>query len=197
MARVKPHQCKDNLCDLYLEQEYSMKEIADKYGVAVNTVRHFIYKHEIPVRRGSTKVTKRKREHYSKIRKGRPTWNKGLKGKYQKWTKYGEDAPGYKGGISEKGSRGGYRNILMPKHPNADANGYVFEHRLVCEQLLGRYLTSEEIVHHRDENPLNNDPSNLFIFYNHGTHRSFHTAKLRDNSLTEEQFCRGEDIVFN
>lgn len=196
MREVKPHQCKNNLSYLYLEQEFSMKDIADKYGVGVNTVRHFMYKHGIPIRRGSEKVTKRKREYYSKIRKGRPTWNKGLKGNYQSWTKHGESAPGYKGGISEKGSRGGYRKILSPSHPNADANGYVFEHRLVCEKLLGRYLTDEEIVHHRDGDPLNNSPSNLFIFYGHGTHRAFHAAKLRDSALTEEQFCRGEDNLY-
>jgi len=37
----------------------------------------------------------------------------------------------------------------------------MFEHRLVMEQHLGRYLLPTEIVHHRDSNRQNNDISNL------------------------------------
>lgn len=37
------------------------------------------------------------------------------------------------------------------------------EHRLVAEQMLGRPLEKGEIVHHRDGNKKNNDPSNLAV----------------------------------
>jgi hypothetical protein len=37
----------------------------------------------------------------------------------------------------------------------------IYEHRLVMERMLGRPLTSDEIVHHRDGNGLNNLPENL------------------------------------
>jgi hypothetical protein len=37
------------------------------------------------------------------------------------------------------------------------------EHRLVMEQQIGRYLESDEIVHHLDGDRLNNDPSNLEV----------------------------------
>lgn len=36
-------------------------------------------------------------------------------------------------------------------------------HRVIMERLLGRPLRVDEHVHHRDKNPLNNDPSNLEV----------------------------------
>lgn len=43
----------------------------------------------------------------------------------------------------------------------ADPDVWMFEHRFVMEQMLGRKLTREELVHHKDENGLNNSRSNL------------------------------------
>lgn len=40
---------------------------------------------------------------------------------------------------------------------------YVFEHHLVMEQAIGRFLESYEIVHHIDGDKLNNRLSNLFL----------------------------------
>lgn len=48
-------------------------------------------------------------------------------------------------------------------------------HRLIAEQILGRELTSIEVVHHSDNNKLNNDINNLWVFPNQSTHRKFHT----------------------
>lgn len=175
---------------MYIDEEYSRKEIGDMCGVDENTVRYWTNKYEIPSRTGPSRATSRLRERWSDSRRGRPTWNAGMAGNYGKWAKRGEKAPGYRGGTAENK---GYIKILSPNHPFRDKNGYVFEHRLVCEQLLGRYLTTDEIVHHRDSNPKNNAPENLFIFYGHATHYAFHHAKRRQPNLTEEEFCRGED----
>src|ERR1035441_808049 len=54
----------------------------------------------------------------------------------------------------------GYVLDYRPKHPNA-RTGYVMRDRLVMEEMLGRLLTANEIVHHRDENKENNALSNL------------------------------------
>jgi hypothetical protein len=42
----------------------------------------------------------------------------------------------------------GYVYIKDRKHPFSDKQGYIFEHRLIMEQSLGRYLESTEIIHH-------------------------------------------------
>lgn len=51
----------------------------------------------------------------------------------------------WKGG---RRKRNGYISILSPNHPFADAHGYVFEHRLIMEKHIGRYLKHWEIIHH-------------------------------------------------
>ena len=44
---------------------------------------------------------------------------------------------------------GGYISIFYPDHPYSSKSGYIREHRLVMEKHIGRYLTPEEIVHHK------------------------------------------------
>lgn len=67
--------------------------------------------------------------------------------------------PQWKGG--RRIEKSGYVSILKPDHPAARSNGYVFEHILVLEAKLGRYLRPDEIGHHIDGNRQNNDPQNL------------------------------------
>lgn len=61
---------------------------------------------------------------------------------------------------------GGYVQFWTPEHPSAQGrrSKYVAEHRLVMERMLGRYLTEDESVHHRDGNRGNNDPANLELW---------------------------------
>ena len=71
----------------------------------------------------------------------------------------------------------GYDEIYMPLHPKSKANGCVLKQRIVAEEMLGRYLKDEEVVHHKDENKHNNIPSNLMVFKNQGHHARFHLNK--------------------
>lgn len=62
--------------------------------------------------------------------------------------------------------RHGYLKLHRPAHPNADANGYVFEHRLVMEDRIGRLLLSDETVHHRNGVRDDNRIENLELWTN-------------------------------
>jgi len=80
--------------------------------------------------------------------------------------------------INWKGGRtvasNGYVLVKCPGHPMADCRGYVYEHRLVATQILGRLLRRGEQVHHRDGNRLNNAPENIEIKGSLRQHRVAH-----------------------
>jgi len=55
----------------------------------------------------------------------------------------------------------GYRYSYAPDHPHANSAGFVREHRLVIERRLGRLLTADEVVHHKNHNRADNSDDNL------------------------------------
>src|SRR5207302_550498 len=85
----------------------------------------------------------------------------------QSETQSGKNNPSWKGGRTKLGL---YLYIYMPDHPYATKHGYVAEHRLIVEQLIGRCLEPDEVVHHKDGNPENNDPENLQLFSSNAEH---------------------------
>lgn len=64
----------------------------------------------------------------------------------------------------------GYILEKRPDHPQATAGGYVRQHRLVMEKTLGRYLTPEEVVDHKNRDTSDNDPGNLELYPSNAAH---------------------------
>lgn len=92
--------------------------------------------------------------------------------------------PSYKGGRTIVYGR--YVHEFFPEHPLANQWGWVAQHRLVGEDIVGRPLVQHpdpkirECVHHKDENPLNNHPDNLQVM-TFSAHRAHHT-RLRNEA---------------
>jgi hypothetical protein len=59
----------------------------------------------------------------------------------------------------------GYVLVYSPDHPRATNRGYVYKHRFVMEQHLGRYLERHEHVHHRNGKRWDNRLENLELMH--------------------------------
>lgn len=68
----------------------------------------------------------------------------------------------------------GYIRILKRDHPRANHMGYVLEHILVAESILGRSLIPGEVIHHINECKDDNRPENLYLFKNQSEHWRYH-----------------------
>ena len=90
--------------------------------------------------------------------------------------KFGADNPSWKGGVTYWRKKGNYKPIKYVRCPSeflpmARKDGYVMEHRLIVAQMMGRCLTREEVVHHRNHDPHDNRRENLELFPNNGAHK--------------------------
>lgn len=97
----------------------------------------------------------------------------------------GENNPNWKGGKFEKR---GYEYVPAPNHPHKTFQGYVYRHRLVMEEKLGRYLRPDEEIHHIDGNKKNNHPDNLQLVTK-SEHTKIHHPK-KDMSNRVCKLCK-------
>lgn len=82
----------------------------------------------------------------------------------------GENHAAWKGGRL----KGPYIHVMAKTHPHRNRNGYILEHRLMMEKLIGRHLNPTENVHHINEIKTDNRIENLMLFKNRASHTSFH-----------------------
>jgi hypothetical protein len=89
--------------------------------------------------------------------------------------RFGEKSLGWKGGRAV--TSGGYVGIFEPQHPRTNNNGYVFEHLLIAEKVLGRLLPSPAQVHHVNHKRADNRNQNLVICENQEYHFLLHVRE--------------------
>lgn len=177
---------KEILLKEYIEEEKPIHEVAKDLGVSVGTVFNYLKKYEIETRPRMTEKTKAK---ISEALIGKPSHLKG-KSMPKEWkesiskARKGQIFKPSKYGGHRKRRRDGYVAVFCPDHPMKSKDGYVMEHILVMEDHIGRYVTRDEVVHHknhiRDDNRLEN--LELMTFKEHaGLHMKERWDKRRNN----------------
>lgn len=145
------------LRELYVDKGMTIKEIHEFLNVSVGAVHKRMKLYGIPPR---SRMDERTRARISEAHKGKPSPLKGTHLSDERRRKLAEYHRGRWKSPSEFGGHkkqrcDGYIKVYVPTHPYATKDGYVMEHILVMEKAIGRYITREEVVHHK--NHIRND----------------------------------------
>jgi len=128
----------------------------------------------------------------------------------QKWIKgeskrfiHGHNSKNVKGPNHHnwKGGRtinGEYIECKNEKHPRADSRGYVLEHILIAEKVLGKFLPLKVVVHHVNNNSSDNRNQNLLLCENNAYHLLLHRRKRAYDASGKSwwrkcRFCKNHD----
>ena len=189
------------ICEAHLAGE-SVQSIARRLSVSDQTVRQALHRSGVPVRRNVHNAVhvdeaelrrivdeavlsiEQTAEHFGV---SVPTISRRMRAIGLK-SKKGRGSPMEKNYFWNGGRMtdvDGYVLLKRPDHPNATKGGYVREHRLVAEEMLGRYLERHEVVHHIDGDVKNNSPENLQVFQSNAEHLRHELTGKRPNFSPE------------
>jgi|GEM_PF-2114728 len=169
---------RDVLTQMYWRDQQSTPIIGEALGVSTSAVRKWMKELHIP-RRDSSSV-----QNVITITGRRPRTT----GRSQ----VGPANHNWKGGRVRHAK--GYVLRHSPSHPDA-SGGYVLEHRLIAEEMLGRRLRPDEDVHHIDGDKTNNSRENLLVV-GHDAHAELHWALRNAKAVAPPPFwCRTESSL--
>lgn len=167
----------DILRKLYTEDKMAMKEIAEMIGVSVGSVYNYCHKYGIETR--ATGDARRGRALPEETKTKISIAHKGIKHTEEAKRKMSDAKK--KGGVGHKKKRDdGYIAIYFPDHPKSNKEGYIMEHILVMECIVGRHIKSDEVVHHKNHIRSDNRASNLQLMTKK-EHIRMHTIERHNN----------------
>lgn len=190
---------------LYNVEKIGCKKIANIFGVTAMTIHNLLKKYDIKTRslhEGAKLVDrtgpnngmfgKKFSEQYKQeqsmrlkaaISKRGVHWSKGSKqtdesNKKRRIALLGKNNHKWNGGKNLRKDVG-YIEVYCPDHPSAITRPYIYEHRLVMEKHIGRYLERDEVVHHINGIKTDNRIENLKLMTN-SEHVAFHMRNKTD-----------------
>lgn len=151
-----------------------MDEIGEIYSLCTSSIHNIFIRNGINTRPAHTRIgfkhTKEFCDNISRIHKGKIVSDKTRRKISESKRCHYNGLNGY--GHVKKHSQG-YLQCYVPEHPNARSDGYVMLHTVLMEIHLGRYLNSDEVVHHINGVKDDNSLDNLMLMSRHN-HRSYH-----------------------
>lgn len=89
--------------------------------------------------------------------------------------------------------KGEYLYAIVRNHPNANTQGYVLAHRIVAENMIGRLLYPNEVVHHVNGDKKDNRPENLQVM-DKIDHHILHRSTGRTIVYLKCPWCKNEFV---
>lgn len=148
MKHKQNYHNKEWLENQYIKQKKTSLKIAKECNCGKVTILRYLKKYNIPRRTRSESLKGKK---YPQV-----TGNK-----HYRWKGRGIHSEGYV-------------CIYNPNHPFHSIRKYVYEHRLVMEKKIGRYIKHEERIHHINEIKDDNRIENLYLCKNISDHAKLH-----------------------
>ena len=151
------------LYDLYIIRGKPMHEVAKELGIAVGTVYNYLNKYGIKTREQGEAFEKLRESGWKYPKSAIDKIRKAKKGrKPSEETRRKMSIADKVGGIGHKKKRSdGYIYIYFPDHPKSTKDGFIMEHDLIMECLIGRHLRDNEVVHHKNKIKDDNRKENL------------------------------------
>lgn len=178
---------KEEMVDMYINKEMSMKNISIALGISVGKIHKLIGLYGIESRHApykNTIIRAREANIGNTHRRGKYCSEEAKEkmrlihlGKYTNPSEYGGH---------EKVRHDGYISVYCPNHPKATKDGHVMKHRLVMEEHIGRYLNDDEVVHHKNKNRADNRLENLELMTSkeHARHHMMERLNTQKGVLT-------------
>ena len=156
----------DTLAEMYEAQGMTLVQIANLFSCSPATVSAHLQRHGVKVRScGEYPRTAAQEAYFQRLR------DEGERRRAEK-----PEQPKKEPAHRFIDSRG-YVLCKAPGHPRANRFGYVPEHTLVMEAIIGRYLAEDEVVHHINRKRDDNRPENLQLM----TKAEHHALHGREN----------------
>lgn len=166
MVRIFSETEKAAIVKMY-ETTHSTRMVAKQFGVDHKKIAQTLREYGVtPLSKSeNAKYTWKNHQHPRTGKKGAdcPVYGHKMSDAVREKMRPIWDALGEKRRFGRKEHSDGYILVYVPDHPAADRNGYVLEHRFVVEQSIGRYLSSDEYVHHINGDKQDNRLENLEI----------------------------------
>lgn len=144
------------------ESGKTLADLQELFDVPARTIHSWFVKLKIPRRSvGVPHGYEFSEERNQKLRKPRGEMALSAREKLSESRKCHYD--GMNGYGHTKAHNGGYVCVYCPDHPHAHQDGYVMLHTILMERHIGRFLESDEVVHHINHDRSDNRIENLLL----------------------------------